>query len=103
MWNVTPKREMKDMCGGASAGGGCRLLVARLVFCYELGYNTQLSVNNVKLASLAQSQLFISKSNIIPVVYSAAASNSNNFTRTSTSTTTSTYPSQYDPLCGRGP
>lgn len=62
--------------GQRGAGGGCRL-----VFCYE----------------------FISKSNTIPVLYSAAARHSNNFTRTSTSTTTSTYPSQYDPLCGRGP
>ena len=40
MWNVTPKREMKDMCGGASAGQGVAglVLVARLMFCYELGY-----------------------------------------------------------------
>ena len=47
--------------GQRGAGGGCRL-----VFCYE----------------------FISKSNTIPVLYSAAARHSNNFTRTSTSTTT---------------
>ena len=45
--------------GQRGAGGGCRL-----VFCYE----------------------FISKSNTIPVLYSAAARHSNNFTRTSTST-----------------
>ena len=40
MWNVTPKREMKDMCGGPAWGGaGAGLvLVASLMFCYELGY-----------------------------------------------------------------
>ena len=38
MWNVTPKREMKDMCGGASAGQGVAAGCCWLVFCYELCY-----------------------------------------------------------------
>ena len=88
MWNVTPKREMKDMCGGPARGvaGLVLVLVASPMFCYELGYPdpAQLSVNNVKLQRASPSpRLFISKSNIIPVVYSG---NSNNSSRTSTST-----------------
>ena len=77
MWNVTPKREMKDMCGVAGLGW-CWWLVS----CFVMNWvtQTQLSVNNVKLQRASPSpRLFISKSNIIPVVYSAAASNSNNF------------------------
>ena len=36
MWNVTPKREMKDMCGGASAGGDW-------CWCFVMNWVTQLS------------------------------------------------------------
>ena len=63
MWNVTPKREMKDMCGGPARGvaGLVLVLVASLMFCYELGYPdpAQLSVNNVKLQRASPSPSYL--------------------------------------------
>ena len=83
MWNVTPKREMKDMCGVAGLSW-CWWLDSCFVMNWVTQTQLSLSVNNVKLQRASPSpRLFISKSNIIPVVYSG---NSNNSSRTSTST-----------------
>ena len=42
MWNVTPKREMKDMCGGASAGQG-----VAAGWCFVMNWVTQLSSQSI--------------------------------------------------------
>ena len=74
MWNVTPKREMKDMCGGASAGQG---VAAGWCFVMNLYPNQTLSPSSTRqqrdIQTISPAHLHLLLHLHLSMIHSAAA------------------------------